>query len=308
VIRLLRVELRRLLSRRLVRLLGALVVVGIVTAGVTLLVKSHRPSADGERALIQQADRKRAEAIASCSRGEFHIPPQAIPAGETLSQFCAERVVPPEGVPDPRFHLVNIRELIGTNPPLIILLFVIGASFFGADWHAGTVSSLLVWEPRRIRVFVAKAVALALFAFVAAMVIQALLGAALAPAAIFRGTTEGADAAWFRSVVGLGLRGSVVAMLAALIGFSVASLGRNTAAALGAGFVYLAVLEPILRSVRPKWQPWFLYDNVATFIQGHAADFTLYSRSTTGAAAVIVFYSLALAAISAVAFQRRDIA
>jgi ABC-type transport system involved in multi-copper enzyme maturation permease subunit len=304
--RLVNVELRRLLSRRLVRMIGMLAVVGMLTAGITLFVKSHRVGPGGERTLLEQAEAQHARDVAACSRGEFGVPPQAIPPGETLAQFCAQ-TVEAQPLPDPRFHLTHVKDLIGTNPPLIILLLVIGASFIGAEWHAGTVATLLVWEPRRFRVFIAKALALALFAFVAAIVVQALLAAVLTPAAVFRGTTVGADAAWFRQVVGLGVRGALVGTFAAVIGFAIASLGRNTAAALGAAFLYLAVLEPLLRNLRPKWQPWLLYDNIATFIQGHASDFTRYPRSLTGSAVIIILYTFGLGAIAAAAFQRRDI-
>jgi hypothetical protein len=304
--RLLRVELLRILSRRLVRMLGALVLLGILIAGVTLFFKSHRLGPGGQANLEAAAAAERTKLVAECSRGEFAVPDQAIPPGETLAQFCAESVASPP-VADPRFHLTHVRDLIGTNPPMIILLLLIGASFIGAEWHAGTMGTLLLWEPRRLRVFAAKAIALALFAFVAAILVQAVLGAALAPAAVFRGTTSGADAVWLRGVAGLGLRGAIAGTVAALIGFSIASVGRNTAAALGGGFLYLAVLEPLLRSLRPKWQPWLLYDNFATFIQGHAAGFTLYPRSMLGAGLVISLYTIGLATIAALAFERRDI-
>jgi ABC-2 type transport system permease protein len=304
--RLIGVELRRLRSRRLVRVIGLLAVLGMLIAGVTLFVKSHRIGPGGERILQAQAEAHRAKDVAACSQGKFGVPPQAIPPGETLAQFCAETVAPPQ-LPDPRFHLTHIKDLIGTNPPMIILLLVIGASFIGAEWHGGTVATLLVWEPRRFRVFIAKALALALFAFVAAVLVQALLAATLAPAAVFRGTTGGADAAWYRQVIGLGVRGAVAGTVAALIGFAIASLGRNTAAALGVAFAYLIVLEPIVRGLRQKWQPWLLYDNLVTFIQGHAADFTRYPRSLTGAAVMITLYTVGMGAIATLVFQRRDV-
>jgi ABC-type transport system involved in multi-copper enzyme maturation permease subunit len=108
-------------------------------------------------------------------------------------------------------------------------------------------------------------------------------------------------------VAGLGVRGAVAGTVAALIGFAIASLGRNTAAALGVAFAYLVVLEPLLRSLRPKWQPWLLYDNLVTFIQGHAADFTRHPRSLTGAAVMITLYTVGMGAIAALVFQRRDV-
>src|SRR6266496_4972743 len=110
--RLIRVETRRLLSRRLVRTIGMLAVLGMLIAGITLFVKSHRVGPGGERTLLAQAEAQREKAVAACSRGEFHVPRQAIPPGETLTQFCAETVAP-ESTPDPRFHLTHVKDLIG---------------------------------------------------------------------------------------------------------------------------------------------------------------------------------------------------
>src|SRR5438477_201457 len=135
---------------------------------------------------------------------------------------------------------------------------------------------------------------------------RALLGVALAPAAIVRGTTEGVNLGWLRAMAGLILRGGALAALAAAVGVALASIGRNTAAALGVAFGYIAVIEPILRAVRPKWQPWLVYDNVATFIVGHAAQLTVRPRTPTGAGLLVGVYVAALAVVAAGFFLRRD--
>ena len=71
-----------------------------------------------------------------------------------------------------------------------------------------------------------------------ALLVQALLSLALLPSAQLHGTTAGADGDWLRSVLGVLLRGTGLVAIAAAVGFSVASIGRNTAAALGIRDVY----------------------------------------------------------------------
>jgi len=41
---------------------------------------------------------------------------------------------------------------------------------------------------------------------------------------------------------------------------------RNTGAALGVAFVWLAVVENVVRVVRPAWQEWLLTDNAAALV------------------------------------------
>ena len=40
--------------------------------------------------------------------------------------------------------------LQGTTVPLVMASWLLGASFIGAEWRAGTVTTLLTWEPRRV--------------------------------------------------------------------------------------------------------------------------------------------------------------
>ena len=256
---------------------------------------------------MERVRAERAESLRACTNGAFGIPPDKIPPGMTLAQFCNQIVVEP-GVPDPGFHLTTLRDVYsGTNGILVALFLVLAASFIGAEWHAGTMTTLLTWEPRRIRVFVAKVLAAGAAAFVGLVLLQALLGVALAPAAIVRGTTEGVNLGWLRAMAGLILRGGALTALAAAVGVALASIDRNTATALSVAFGYIAVIEPILRAVRPKWQPWFLYDNAATFLLGQRAGFTAASRSPVGAGILISSYALAAVVVAGVLFVRRDV-
>jgi hypothetical protein len=62
-------------------------------------------------------------------------------------------------------------------------------------------------------------------------------------------------------------RGVVLVVLAGLLGFGVANVFRSTAAALGVGFVYFAVLETVVRVVRPTWQRWLITDNAVALLR-----------------------------------------
>jgi ABC-2 type transport system permease protein len=308
VIQLVRVELRRILSRRILRLVAALAVIGIATASVVLFVRSHHSTTPVVAQAIQQAEKARAAEVLKCSRGEYGIPPGDVPPGETLLSFCERNISRPP-IPNPEYPLIHIRDaVLGVDGFLIVLFLVLGATFMGAEWHSGSMATLLTWEPRRARVFVAKAVAAALFAFVATLAILAFLALALLPAAIFRGTTAGADGAWILSTIGVAIRGASLGAFAAIIGLAIASLGRNTAAALGAAFVYFAILENFIRGFKPGWQQWLLSDNVATFLLAHAPDGASFTRSPAVAALWLCAVALAFAWVSMVVFQRRDVA
>jgi hypothetical protein len=168
-------------------------------------------------------------------------------------------------------------------------------------------ATLLTWEPRRVRVLLAKLVAAGALAFTLAVGLQILLGAVLLPAGLLRGTTEGIDSDWLRSLGGVGLRVASVSIVGTLIGFSIAAIGRNTAAALGIAFGYFAIVESAIRGLRPRWTSWLLGDNIMVVITGQPQNFPLVDRSTLGAATVLACYTLGLLALAVATFHRRDI-
>ena len=195
----------------------------------------------------------------------------------------------------------------GLSGLFIALLVVLGATSAGAEWHAGTVTTQLTWEARRTRLFVAKVIVAGVFAFVAFFAMEALLLGALAPAALFRGSTNGVNAAWFRGTGVILLRAGAVAAMGAAIGHALAWLARNTAVAVGAALGYAAVVEPLLRAARPKWEPWFLVSNAVRFITAHPLDFTTRARSTTGAGVLLAAYTVGAVILSVAVFRRRDV-
>ena len=208
---------------------------------------------------------------------------------------------------DEGFRLAELEEIAGQiGAPLIVLGMPLGASFIGAEWGAGTMTTILTWEPRRVRVHVTKVAAAVTVVFVAAFVIQVLIIVSMVPAAVTKGSTAGVDAAWALDVGAVFLRGALVTALAAAIGYSIASPARNTTTAVVIGFVYLMIAEPLIRGLKAAWQPWLLSDNAALFITSEEQIFGT-ARTASDAGVVLAFYGVLFVGVSTALFARRDV-
>lgn len=293
------VEIRRMLARRLVRLFLALALLNVVVSGIWIFAKSNRDVA-GARAA------RHAAGIEACVRGEFGPPPALFEPGER-EEFCASITDGNLEDVDPRFHLTDLTDVFQALSPLLIIgTWLLGASFVGAEWEAGTIATFLTWEPRRLRVLVGKALAAIVVGIAATALLQALLAGALLPAAVFRGTTEGTDAAWLRATVGVALRVTALAGVAATIGLSIAAITRRTSAALGAALLIL-IVELILHGLLPEWRRWFAGVNAAVFVSGEDGGVPPINRSPLGAGLLLSIYATGIFGAAAAHFRRRDV-
>jgi ABC-2 type transport system permease protein len=146
------------------------------------------------------------------------------------------------------------------------LALVLGATWIGAEWSTRSLVSLLFWEPRRVRVMAVKLAVLALGAALLGILLQA---AWLVTASILDATAGDGRAlpdGFWGDLLGTQARGVLLTVLAAVGGFGLTSLVRNTGAALGIGFVYFAVVETAVAILRPAWQPWLLSSSVAGLV------------------------------------------
>jgi hypothetical protein len=299
---LLAVEVRRVVSRRLVRVSAALAVLAILAgAAIAFLV-----SRDMDQAALAQAEATRQVQVQRCLTGQPDEVPSDLPP-QQRAEFCEQHISLP--IQDRRFHYENLPDILaGMSWFAILLGWLLGASLVGAEWHAGTMATLLTWEPRRVRVLLAKLVAAgALACTLAVLLQQLLLGAALLPAGVLRGTTEGIDAGWMRALSGVGLRVAAVSIVGALIGFSIAAISRNTAAALGIAFGDFAIVENAVRGLRPHWTPWLLGDNVAVGDHQPAAELPTGRPLHPGRRDPRCLLALALVIVAVATFRRRDI-
>ena len=195
-------------------------------------------------------------------------------------------------------------------PVLALLLFgaLLGAaSVVGAEWRYRTMESLLTFEPRRVRVAVAKLAATALTAVVIAAALIGFFVLALTPALVLHGTTEGADAAWlFAALEGLG-RGLFVVGLSATLAASVSLATRNTAAVVIGAFLYLQILERAVIAWKPWLSLWAFTENVGTFITWAPLEDAERSPAPGDAALRLTLYVGVIAAAAAWSFRRREV-
>lgn len=269
--RLLRVELVRFLSRRAVLVILALAVAIPLVIGVATVLNT-RPPSDSELASAQaQADHEAQRKVYQRQLAQCIEDPESMlgqPLPDDVETACRNSYLPQANwyfYWEP-LDLVEQRQSgsgIAVVIVLAILMMLAGTTFAGHDWASGSVSNQLLFEPRRPRVWGAKAlIVTALAAGFSGLVISAywlVLGAVASSRDI--GTGHGLLLDCLQS----GWRGAGVAGGAALAGYALTMLFRSTVGALGillaasvAGGVVLAVI-----GIDSIWNPGL---NVAAII------------------------------------------
>jgi hypothetical protein len=256
--RLLQVELTRLRWRRAVLALLLLAVVVPSVIGVAR-VWSTRPVSAAEIARAQaSAERDIAECVNHPRR--YGVPEDRAEAR------CEDLMV---GWRTDREELSLAQERnggpgMGVVAVLTALLLLAGATFMGHDWNSGSVSNQLLFEPRRGRVWTAKATAVTLLALVTAAAVSTAYWTAMWATMRVRDlpTVDGALA----DSLAYGLRGAAFAAAAALGGYALTMLLRSTVATIGvlfavsvAGGLFVALL-----GLSEHWQP---HKNVAAIVK-----------------------------------------
>jgi hypothetical protein len=306
---LLAAELRRIASRRVVRLAAALALIGTLLGGAAVFAFSGSLTADEYQQRVAEAD---ARLEAQNDQIEACLQAHGLERDEKVSDEVAEQCFPDEDVghvDDPRFHRSRLEAILrGVTGALAVIGWGLGASLVGAEFASRGMTTLLTWEPRRGRVFVAKAVTAMLATAVLALAALVLLALVMWPALAFHGAPLGIDDPTVWSLAGTIGRGVALATISAGIGFAIATIGRNTAAALGAGFAYVIVLENIVGTSLEGWRRWLLLGNVVVFVSGRSDASDVPGRSVTGAGVFLAAVAVASLAVAAGAFRRRDLA
>jgi ABC-2 type transport system permease protein len=278
--RLARVEVRRLRSRRMAKM-----IVGVLAFGVLAAI----PLLDW--AIAQQARIDHDAEIERCVAGE---------------RRC-QQAIPPV---DPDFKPSDVEDVTTNTAALMILLgFIVGASFIGADWQAGVIPTTLSWESRRTRVYFAKLAAVVVSVFAVALVWHALFDGALTGLTALEGTLGEADGEWLWTVTGLALRVSAVAAGAALFGYAAGHIGRSTAGALGLGLGYVFAVENVVGSNFRPLRPWMMFWDSTVFVKGEfEAGGDVPGRSTPEAGVVLLAYAIGITLVALWGFRTRDAA
>lgn len=313
---LLRSELQRFSSRRLFRWIGIALLAAILAAGIINVVTSSRdPEAARRRAAVDVAncERERERMLDRERGGEGHegiVEIFECPDIDDITPFYDEAFRYAQTISDATRFVSTL---------LLVAAFMVGASFAGAEWGSGSMSTFLTWEPRRIRVLAAKATTAGAILTVAVMCVLAFLALVHLPAGYLRGYMEGVDTAYWGRILPIWARSGVLAGMFAMAGVGVAMAVRHTAAAIVLGGAYAAILDPVLAVAREgRLRPWLLFHNVPRF-QGYEVQ-TEFERDPFGgtsasfavlpiwrSALLLSLYVLAILTVSYVVFERRDV-
>ena len=122
------------------------------------------------------------------------------------------------------------------------------------------------------------------------------------------GNRAGTDSEWWSSLLFAMVRISFITALVAVLALSIATIGRNTVAALVAISAWALIAEGLIRGYKPGLARWLITENVATVVPWSAITDARFERGPGTALATLVLYLLIAAVVAAVTFTRRDIA
>jgi len=324
---LLRAETRRLLSRRFTRVAVILALVGyLVTVGL-IWHNHHRVTAADLAAATAQRDQQIVDLTQEAAKCRD---------GKTADQAQQECFEPPTAEEFPVEVFLNSRPLepgqlsdyaLAVGVATAMLAFLLAGTFIGAEWSTKNLVAWLFWEPRRLRVMAAKLVVLLGFVLAFALFAQAVWLGTGKLLLHYRGLPVSSlgpqqAAHFWTHLMQAQLRAALLSLVTALIGFGLASLMRNSAAALGVAFVYFAVVENVVRGLNPNLQPYLITTNIAAWVAEHGitvygklaydpqegglAPRPIHISNLHGGVVMLLFAAVVIGAAVAV-FRRRDL-
>ena len=264
---LLRAEVHRFRSRRFI---VVLLLVGIAVFGVGVAIASTHFSKTSPSSLAEaraELSRTVKEQEAFRQQCLATVPKDVDPAQACGDPFTEDSLDVTSFVKKPPFVLAREAPDGSTAIGVITaaVLFLVGATWVGAEWSTRSMVALLFWEPRRMKVVTTKLAVLSGAAAAVAALAQLLWFGAAQLLAATRGTRSVPDG-FYGDLAASGGRAVVVGVLVAALGFSLANLVRNTGAALGVAFFWFVVAENVVRVVRPHWTDLLISSNVAALL------------------------------------------
>jgi hypothetical protein len=324
-VRLLAVELGRFRSRRAVvllviaSLLVAAVLVGATAWNTRPLTEADRTDAAAQADLEGQRDEIQQQVRACQADPDSYLGPSA------TSQDCVEALVAGPEAYYPR-DLLTLGGTLGTDGlglPLALvvigLVVIAGATFAGADWSSGSLVHQLIFEPRRSRVWLAKAVAAMIGSGLITLVV--LGGFWLGIGAVARARGISLPSADMTEVGWHVVRAVVLGMGAGLGGFALTMIFRHTVATLAVLFVYSVGGELVVNVVPFEGAGrWSVGNNVLGWLAAQHRYFDptidcppgercspMQVMSHLEAGTFLSVLLVIAAVVSLVSFRRRDI-
>jgi hypothetical protein len=223
-----------------------------------------------------------------------------------------ERVPLPDEVRDRRVAVGRTFEqtIRGLGIGLAMFGVLLGSTFLAAEFGAAGLSTQLLFEPRRVRLYAAKALAVFLGAALGAALIIVWCGLLQYVASALRGSTAGIDAGWLGDRAGDVFRASAACGMAAVCATAVASIARRTVVAVGF-FFGLSIGTGFLGGT--SWgKPLARVSPMNTLFGMGFGDLSdpegfFGLRTLTGAVVISLVWIVGLSIVAAWWFQRREI-
>jgi ABC-2 type transport system permease protein len=315
---LLKVELTRLLWRRAV---VALLVLAVVLPAVVLVVRVMDTRTTTFDDIVADNGSYVLEDVTRCERrpGEYGVDRDA----DDLTAACQQVIVGWYG--NMPLDLVEERENGGALAALALVSMVLvlaGITFAGHDWNTGSMSNQLLFEPRRERVWLAKALAVGLLTAALALAVLVAFWTGLWATASIRDLSipdHAVSAGYKQAVLGAGFASG-----AAVFGYALTMLLRSTVATLGVlfavGFFCVVLVAGVLGlgGELERFMPW---GNFYAFAVG-SYEIPLYTDcfAATGSSCApelitrtqsVIYFAViwvAVAVPSLLSFRTRDVA
>ena len=134
------------------------------------------------------------------------------------------------------------HALEGTGVALLFAGVALGASFVGAEFNVGSLTTQLLFEPRRWRVHSAKAAAVAIGAALFAIAVMLLVAVSMYVGSAAHGVVQGVDGTFVAHRVGEALRIAAAVAAAATMAYCVTLVAKRSSAGIVAFFVQYPLL------------------------------------------------------------------
>ncbi len=273
------VELSRWRSRRAVVAL-VLVMLGLTFVVLAAIVYETRPLTGAEMTRAEQRfEREQADALPQIE--ECRKDPSQFFGGPVDADEC--ETIGPQLEWFTSRPALDVGETVRTTAPGIGVLLaaisvLVGATFVGADWGSGSMTNQLLFRPRRLRLWLAKAAAVTLGATVAATV--AVVGFWAGLVAVAEARDIAVTGPLWRGIVLTSLRSLALVAAAALGGYAITMWLRRTSGAIGAMFGLTVVVE-LLALTLPfeRMTQWSLLNNLTAWV-GNGTE--VYDESICG--------------------------
>lgn len=319
---LIRVELTRYRTRRVILLVLAAAAVLTALVAFKTAWDTRPPSAEEVRTAnaAAEADGSRSDILAEIALCEKDPDAYLDPGASSAECAPTLREAANNYLPREKLELSGTLKGngIGIALLLVALLIIAGSTFAGADWKSGSIRNQVLFEPRRSRVWFAKAVAVGVGSGVSAFVLLGGFWLALFLVAADRDVPHGSDLV--QDVAWHVLRAVVLAVGAGIGAFALTTLFRSSTATLSLLFAYsiggelLTYLLPVDGLAR-----WSLTNNVFGWLETRLEFFDYADCASRGTcdqpvhishldAGLYLLVALVIAAAASwTAFRRRDI-